>query len=627
MIGMMYYSLFLVMGLLYSDTIFKEKSLWFKIWSGGVIGNVILMCGIIPFAMIFGFSIAAHVVLAVITVVVYLLLRKTPELHFTMPHFLPAAAAGAIALLICVLFANHVIMPVENGMAVGQSTYGDLAMHLGFITSVAEQGSFPPMYNLLWGERLCYPFLADSLSSSLYLFGTDIRTAVLYPSFVFGALTVLGLYFLAVRLTKSRKGAVLAAVLFFLGGGFGFAYFLDGAKAEPDIFTRIFTGYYQTPTNFNGQNIRWANPICDMIIPQRTTMAGWCALFFALWLLVDALEEKSRRRFLMLGITAGAMPMIHTHSFLALGVISAAVFFVSLAEEKNKKEYVVSWIIYGGVAAVLAVPQLIVWTFAQSVGNGQFLRLGFNWVNRSDPYIWFWLKNWGITAVFAVPALIAAKGTQKKLLSGAILLFIVSELVIFQPNEYDNNKLFFVVYTLFVITVSDYLTMLYERLKEIPGMGIIAVMIIFFGVFSGVLTIAREYKSGGDYVVFSEQDKEFSEFIRENTSPDSVFACSNQHWNPVSVLAGRNLYAGSELYVYFHGYRDEMYKRYGELERLYESRTTAELSENLKAMPEIDYILISREEKNAYDITADAFSEQEKIYDKDGFLLYKKNIE
>ena len=112
----------------------------------------------------------------------------------------------------------------------------------------------------------------------------------------------MGFYFLAYKLIGKRKVAVLATVLFFIGGGFGFSYFFEGAKADPTAFTRIFTDYYHTPTNYNEENIRWANAICDMIVPQRTTMAGWTYLMFALWALLDAIESKKTGRFVLLAL-------------------------------------------------------------------------------------------------------------------------------------------------------------------------------------------------------------------------------------------------------------------------------------------------------------------------------------
>ncbi|MBR0027348.1 MAG: hypothetical protein IJP58_01710, partial [Clostridia bacterium] len=168
----------------------------------------------------------------------------------------------------------------------------------------------------------------DMLSSSLMMFGTTLRWATLTPSFVFAFLVVMGFYHFAYALTEKKSVAVLSTVFFFLCGAFGFAYFFEGAKADPKQFTRFFTEYYQTPTNLNDNNIRWSNTICDMIIPQRTTMAGWTYILFELYLLMDALKKSDKVRLIILGVVAGCMPMIHTHSFLALGIISAVMVVI-----------------------------------------------------------------------------------------------------------------------------------------------------------------------------------------------------------------------------------------------------------------------------------------------------------
>jgi hypothetical protein len=519
---------------------------------------------------------------------------------------------------------NHILMPYSGGaVSSGQSTYGDLQMHLGFVTSIAEQKDFPPEYCFLSGTRLNYPFLIDSLSSSLYLLGAPLRIAVLIPSFVFALALVMGFYILAFTLTKNKTVAVIATVFFFINGGFGFAYFLEGAKEDPSNFTKIFTEYYKTPTNYNDNNIRWANTICDMIIPQRTTMAGWCVILFELYMLVNALKNKKTSYFVILGFVAGCMPMIHTHSFLALGVISAVMFFAYLYNEKDKKEYVKKWVYYGAIALVMALPQLILWTFSQTGGNDSFLNFQFNWVNHTDPYIWFYIKNWGIIFLFIIPAFFNTSNDNKKLLISCAVLFLIAELILFQPNEYDNNKLFFISYMAAVIVVSEFLVMLYNKMQGIKLRWFLAVLVIVSGTLSGALTIIREYHSGGMYQTFSADDIKFSEFLKEETNPNDIILTGTEHLNPVTTLAGRTVYVGPSLYVYFHGLGDEYTERNNEIEKIYEGSY-----EQLKSFAEknnISYIYVSSYEKNDYSINSSMLEKLEKVYDANSIQLYKIN--
>jgi len=636
MFGVLMYIFFLLLGYAYSCFIFKNKDLYMRIWMGGIIGNVIPMFGIILPSLFLGFTRFSHLILILLSVLplVYLFMNKGKDKcketvlnrggddvsGITRRVFMYVLLP--VMLLTFWILTNHVLTPFENGgLAGGQSTFGDLQMHLGFITSIAEQQVFPPKNPFLSGGYLNYPFFVNMLSSSLYLFDTPLRMAVLLPSYVLSALLIMGFYIIAYRLTAKRSVAVLATAFFFIGGGFGFAYFLNGAKADTSVFTNIFTGYYKTPTNLNEHNIRWANPICDMIVPQRTTMAGWCLFFPALWLLLEALQTKERKYYIMLGILAGCLPMIHTHTLLGLGVISAVLFFAYLPDEENKKEYVLNWVFYGAIVTILALPQLFFWTFSQTSGNNSFLRFSFNWVNHNDTYFWFYLKNWGITALFAVPAVFKASKENRKLLLACGVLFCLAELVLFQPNEYDNNKLFFLVYMILLIAVCDWLVYMWDVLKGIKGRAYLAVIIIFAGTFSGALTLGREIKSGGDYQLYSDDDVAMADYIKENTPADALFLTGTYHLNPVISLAGRNIYVGSSLYVFFHGDGDEFYKRNEEVKSVY-TGTCEDLNTFCKERG-IDYVYVGGNENNEFKPDTSIFSALEKVHTIGTETLYK----
>ncbi len=632
MLGIILYAYFLFIGFLYASCVFYDKDIAVRVWLGGVMGTVILMSGIMLPSMFFGFGILSHILLMLLAVAPYVafkLIKKQKLFDIEIKaksEYLDMKTLCLLilplTLLICVLLTNHILVPYKGGgVASGQSTYGDLQMHLAFVTSIKEQGTFPPEYSLLSGTVMNYPFFVDMLSSSLYLFGTPLRWAVLVPSYVICGLLVLGFYMLAYKLGGTKSAAVLATVLFFINGGFGFAYFLDGAKADHKVFTDIFTGYYHTPTNFNDHNIRWSNTICDMIIPQRTTMAGWFMLIPCLWLLTEAIKTNSRKTYITLGVLAGFMPMVHTHSFLALGIICGAMFFLYLASSVDKKEYVINWVIFGSVVFVMAAPQLMFWTFRQTVGNESFLKLRFNWINHLDPYLWFYLKNWGIAALFIAPAFIYAKKDNRRLLISAAAVFVIAELVLFQPNEYDNNKLFYPVYMIVLINISVWLLYMWDVLKNVKCRAYLAALVVLFGTVSGALTICREYVSGGEYQTFSEYAVKMADYIKENTEKDAVFLTGGEHLNPVCTLAGRTIYSGSSLYVYFHGMGNELTRRNENVRKAYRGSYN-ELLEFSKAN-DISYMYVSSYERNDLEINDETLSRLELVYSIGDQDLYR----
>ena len=629
MIGIIYYLYFLVLGFLYSKYIF-DKNIFFHIWIGGVIGNILLMVGIIIPAFLFGFTYTSHIILFITSIIPLIILIKKRGLSLKtkssdndeMTKSIFVFLIIPIFLLIAVLLTNHILVPTSSGgVASGQSTYGDLNMHLGFVTSISEQKSFPPNYNLLPNTKLNYPFLVNSLSSSLYTFGTSLRMSVLIPSYVMCLLLVMGFYFLAYKITNSRKASVLATSFFFLGGGLGFIYFINGVKDDITIFTRIFTSFYKTPTNFNEQNIRWANPICDMIIPQRTTMAGWLVMMPCLWFLIDGCKTNKKKNFIILGLLASSLPMIHTHSFLALGIISIGMFFTHFFKSKNKKVVFSNWFIYGLIVLLLAFPQLFFWTFSQTVGNSGFVRFHFNWVNESDPYLWFYIKNWGLVAIFIIPAFIYSKGENRKIIISATILFAISELFVFQPNLYDNNKLFFISYMIFLICCCKLYIHIFQIVKNKIIKYFIVVLVIVLSTLSGVLTIGREMYSGGMYHTFSSDMIKMSEYIKNNTDAHDIFLTSTSHINPISSLSGRNIYVGSSIYLYFHGYGDEYTERSNEVREAYQG-SYEELIDFCKNN-NIKYIYVGDYELNDYEIQNETLEKLEKVISFGKENLYK----
>ena len=116
-------------------------------------------------------------------------------------------------------------------------TYGDMNFHLGIITSIAEQGTFPPDYSIFPGAKLDYYFFCDSVSSSLLIFGSGLRGAYILPMLFGFALTFCGFWFLADSILKNRKKTLLAFLLFFLNGGLGTMYFLS--DGEPVSYTHL----------------------------------------------------------------------------------------------------------------------------------------------------------------------------------------------------------------------------------------------------------------------------------------------------------------------------------------------------------------------------------------------------
>ena len=535
---------------------------------------------------------------------------------------------------------SHTMRPdVYGNWHVGQSTYGDLPMHLGFITGMVGK-KFPVDYPFFPGARLSYPFLTDSLSSTFLLLGSSLQAALIVPGTLMMALCYMGVLVLGREMTGGKKTALLAASLFFLNGGLGFLYDFDLAggtwAADPNApflirlgqtvggwfstvserIGAILTGYYKTPTNQpDPNNLRWSNVICDMMIPQRGILGGWCMAVPCFYLLDTTFRPRMRdpenrsRGLVLLGIWAGAMPLIHTHSFLALALASAGCLVYdlihgdpkALAERRPRGKILLPYLVYGGIAAALALPQLFAFTFGQAFQSNShtFLTFQFNWVNNPsghgmrDLYLWFYLKNIGLPFLALIAAVFEKNPRNRRIFAMSLPIILAAEFIRFQPNEYDNNKLFYLAWLLCCLIVADWCSRLWKKLEGLGGRKVLAAAAAVVTFLSAGLTIWRECVS--DYVAFGSQAVEAGEYIRDHTEKDAVVITGTQHLNPVFAIAGRSVPCGPDLWLYWHGFNTA--ERQEDLALFYEY---PEGHPEIPAKYGAAYVYVSSYERNAY---------------------------
>ncbi|MEG1426853.1 MAG: hypothetical protein RSC76_04105, partial [Oscillospiraceae bacterium] len=291
-----------------------------------------------------------------------------------------------------------------------------------------------------------------------------------------------------------------------------------------------------------------------------------------------------------------------------LQVVSAAVLVLVLLMavllikcKEKRREIFSTWGIYFLIAVALAVPQLLMWTLRQASGD-YFTRGHFNWGNVNDQYLWFYLKNIGMVAIFIFPAILWAGKEKLRILSPVFLLWFVAEFVVFQPNDYDNNKLLYVAYLFICVLVADYLVELYVKLGKMRGRALLATFTILLCTGSALLTFGRE--SVARYELVNAEDMLAEQYIEENSTPTDVILTDTRHNNAISALSGRNLVCGSPSYVFYHGL--DYNNRLLDLQRMYEQPQD---SQELFSQYSVDYILISEYERESYVVAENAIEE------------------
>ncbi len=494
-----------------------------------------------------------------------------------------------LALLTLYLLHTHVLLEKDGIYYTGQSGYGDVAMHLAFIKSIANLGQMPPSYPLIAGQDLFgYTFLSESVSSIFLVLGAGLKLAYLLPC-VPAIISVFGCFWcLARRMLGSVRKATLAYLLFFLGSGFGFCYFLE----SKEMFQSIFTGYYTTPTNYIQENIRWVNSIADLLVPQRCTLMGWSVLFPALYLLYRFAFEGEKRLWVALALLAGSLPLLQTHSLLALVLLSAVYVAYAVYGAVRSKQWqsLVPWLLYAALAGIICSPQLFGIIFAQTSEGSNFLVPYFNWSNNGDFYLWFYIKNIGLVYLLLLPAFLWVKKQRRAWYAASLLILGISEVLLFQPNPYDNIKLLFIWFLYSCILVADALCDWLAALHNTKVAAVLCAFCVFVGTFGSVLTLGREIVS--EYQVFNENDIAIAAYIEAETEVDALFLTGQQHLNPVVCLAGRSILCGA-VHLYYHGmnYATQEAAQYA----LYETP-----SEELLEEWGIDYVYFSSYERSNF---------------------------
>lgn len=388
--GAAYFLYFQAAGVLLMLALLKNENILMRLLLGSVAGSLMLQWLPIPFSFLLGFSLASHALGAAAALPAFYVFIKRRAAVLADMRALPGqfkqheaffGLLAAFMLLWCYLLSTHIIpLGADGAVYTGQCTYGDMNMHLGFITSIANQSAFPADYSIFPGVKLAYPFLSDSISSSVYLFGASLRFAYILPMIFAMAQIFCEVYALALAVLGAKNKAIAVFLLFFLNGGLGFCYFVDWSSEAEYTLGDIFTGFYTTPTNLVGHNIRWVNVLADMFLPQRATLFGYAVLFACLWLLYSAVFGGKAGYFVPAAVFGGALPMIHTHSFLALALVSASWMLVWLYERTHKaktkapESYAVSkWLLVGFVGGMCFLQYL---DKNGAVSSGQLMALG-----------------------------------------------------------------------------------------------------------------------------------------------------------------------------------------------------------------------------------------------------------
>lgn len=169
-------------------------------------------------------------------------------------------------------------------------------------------------------------------------------------------------------------------------------------------------------------------------------------------------------KFKFLGMAAalsGLLPFVQAHAFMAVGMVLAGVFLAMLPHWVNNLYMLRRWVGAGVIAIVVAVPMLYMISTQMGGTNKAFFNpipvwvsCGPGWPERGSlmaklgHIAYFWWKGLGPLVYLYVIAfalvLVRRQWAYARWMVGGSLVFVVANMVRFQPWDKDNIKLFYV---------------------------------------------------------------------------------------------------------------------------------------------------------------------------------------
>jgi hypothetical protein len=274
-----------------------------------------------------------------------------------------------------------------------------------------------------------------------------------------------------------------------------------------------------------------------------------------------------------------------------------------------------AWLGFFALMLLLAVPRLLTAVPGDpgAPPDHQYPQLMAGWMSQFDPPVsgydfppWFWLKNTGVFWPLLLVALLsplALRGRVRLMLAPFSVVFLVANLIKFQPWNWDNSKLLVFWYMASAVAVGALLVRLAR--SHLLG-GVLAAVIWLSLVASGVLSLMQFLPPQGPaYVWFTREEVQLAEQVRRQTPPRSVFVTGQEPNNPVADLAGRSVLMSYQGWLWSHGINYA--QREADIARIYRGGPQAL---GILSRYHADYIVIGPTERTVFQPNVDDFNAQ-----------------
>jgi hypothetical protein len=530
--------------------------------------------------------------------------------------FLAGAVFYAVLALLLGLLFSHTVYSRPDGIYTGVlNNLGDLPFHLQIVSGFVQGHNFPPQDPAFAGVRFVYPFMADFLTAMLAQAGAPLFTAMWLQNLVLALALVGVVQYWTVRLTRERLAGFIAPVLLLLSGGLGWWVFFRDASASDTGILGLLPHLPRSYTIAGDSIFRWGNSLTTLFIPQRSILLGLplAVTIFALWWsALDSYPSKPEPGFhpnapkpgasgtpvpvppregskggqarvpqpersegeeieetplssedsgwgalsrsgplaamAAAGFFAGLLPLIHSHTFLVVMSMAACLFLLFGRWRL--------WATFGGVALVVALPELLWMAQGTGVRAQSFVGWLPGWERGTANPLWFWFVNTGLTIPLLLVAIFWHK-QGKSLVSSKLLrfylpfllCFVVPNLVRLAPWGWDNIKVLIYWYAA-SLPLASLLLAAWWRTAPKWRWAVAGLLIAL--TLSGTLDLIRVLSGAEAYREFDSDEIAIGRLIVQRTAPNAL-VLDAPAYNPPVFLTGRRSLLGYPGIVWSRG--------------------------------------------------------------------------